>query len=92
MIAFGGLRAALVPAATGGVAVWGALHLPSVGASILLCSAFTQIVGGHAIWPLVGFAATGAYLLVLGVQCWLAARRGPPGEAAATTPSGSGCG
>jgi hypothetical protein len=74
-LAFGGIRAALAPGTPTGVAVWGGIHLPSVGAGILLCSLLAHLVSGHGIWPLVGFTATTTYLLVLGGQFWLATTR-----------------
>ena len=56
--------------------VWGGMHLPSVGASILLVTALAEVVHGRLLWTLVGFTATATYLLVIGVQFWLATRRG----------------
>ena len=55
--------------------VWGGMHLPSVGASILLITVLTYFVHGRLVWPLVGFTATGTYLLVVGAQFWLATHR-----------------
>lgn len=73
-LAFGGVGAILAADDPAGVPVWGALHLPSVGAAILLCSLLTHLVSGHGIWPLVGFTATAVYLLVLAGQLRLATR------------------
>lgn len=73
-VAFGGVGAVLATDPPAGVALWGALHLPSVGGSILLCSLLTRFVSGHGIWPLVGFTATATYLLVLAGQFRLATR------------------
>ena len=78
-LAFGSIRAALGPSTSPTVAVWGGLHLPSVGAGILLCSLLAHLVSGHGIWPLVGFTATTTYLLVLGGQFWLATRQARSG-------------
>lgn len=50
------------------------LHIPSVGASILLALAITHWTRGAVVWPLVGFVATATYLLVIGVQFGLASR------------------
>jgi len=55
--------------------VWDGMHLPSVGASILLITVLAHLVHGRLVWPLVGFTATATYLLVVGAQFWLAAHR-----------------
>jgi hypothetical protein len=74
--AFGGINGVLAPGTRGEIRVWGGVHMPSVGSSILLVTLITSLVRGRLVWPLVGFAATAAYLLVIGVQFWLATRRG----------------
>jgi hypothetical protein len=66
--AFGSINGVLAPEAHGEVRVWGGLHLPSVGLSILGVSILNQVVRGWAIWPLVGFVSTAMYLLVIGAQ------------------------
>jgi hypothetical protein len=73
--AFVGFNGLLAPGPRGDVRVWGGMHLPSVGASILLVTALTGIVHGRLLWPLVGFTATATYLLVIGGQFWLATHR-----------------
>jgi hypothetical protein len=73
--AFGGINGLLAPGPRGDVRVWGGMHLPSVGASILLVTALTGVVHGLLLWPLVGFTATATYLLVIGLQFWLATHR-----------------
>lgn len=73
--AFEGINGVLAPEAPGDVRVWGGIHLPSVGSSILLVWLITQVVTGHLVWPVVGFVATGTYLVVIGVQFWLATQR-----------------
>jgi hypothetical protein len=73
--AFGGINGLLAPGPRGDVRVWGGMHLPSVGASILLVTALTWVVHGLLLWPLVGFTATATYLLVIGLQFWLATHR-----------------
>jgi len=74
--AFGGINGVLAPSTRGEVRVWGGMHLPSVGLSILLVGLITSLVSGVAVWPLVGFTATATYLLVIGAQFWLATRSG----------------
>ena len=73
---YGGINGVLAPRMRGEIRVWGGLHLPSVGSSILLVSVVTQVAHGHPAWLLVGFTATSTYLLVIGLQFWLATHRG----------------
>lgn len=70
--AFGSINGLLAPGARGDVRVWGGVHLPSVGTSILLVWLITSVVHGWIVWPLVGFTATATYLLVIGFQFWMA--------------------
>ena len=79
-IAFGGINGVLAPSSTGDVRVWGGMHLPSVGLSIGVVTAITELVTGRLVWPLVGFASTATYLLVIGVQFWLATHQGSAPE------------
>jgi hypothetical protein len=74
--AYGGITGAFAPGTRGEIRVWGGLHLPSVGSSILLVWVVTQVAHGHPAWLLVGFTATSTYLLVIGLQFWLATHRG----------------
>jgi hypothetical protein len=74
-LSFGGINGVLAPSAPARVRVWGGVHLPSVGASMLLVLLITGTVDGAVAWPLVGFAATASYLLVIGAQFWLATHR-----------------
>jgi hypothetical protein len=74
--AYGGINGVLAPRMRGEIRVWGGLHLPSVGSSILLVSVVTQVTHGRLAWLLVGFTATSTYLLVIGLQFWLATHRG----------------
>jgi len=74
--AYGGINGVLAPRMRGEIRVWGGLHLPSVGSSILLVSIVTQVTQGRLAWLLVGFTATSTYLLVIGLQFWLATHRG----------------
>lgn len=82
-LAFGSVNSVLVPANGATVRVWGAMHLPSVGLSVLVSSAIAAITPAMAAWPLVGFAATACYLLVLSGQFWLATHRGAKTSAVA---------
>ncbi len=74
--ASGGFNAVLVPGSPGRVRVWGGMHLPSVGLSILLVVSINAMLNGPVVWPLVGFTATTCYLLVIGLQFWVATHRG----------------
>jgi hypothetical protein len=73
--AFGGINGLLAPGLRGDARVWGGMHLPSVGASILLVTPLSGVVHGRLLWALVGFTATATYLLVIGGQFRLATRR-----------------
>ncbi|MEV6236639.1 hypothetical protein [Lentzea sp. NPDC051838] len=74
-LAFGGVNRVLDGQAAG-VRVWGGLHLPSVGVSMVLVTVLTSVVHGHLAWPLVGGTATVAYLLVLAAQFRVAGHSG----------------
>lgn len=74
--AFGSINGVLMPTTRGEIRVWGGVHLPSVGSSILLVALITRTLSGPLAWTAVGFVATSTYLLVIGVQFWLATRRG----------------
>lgn len=74
--AYGGINGVLAPRTRGDIRVWGGLHLPSVGSSIFLVAVVTRLMHGHPGWLLVGFTATSTYLLVIGLQFWLATHRG----------------
>lgn len=73
--AFEGLDVGLDPGPRDEVRLWGALHLPSVGLTLLAVSSITGQVHGPAVWALVGFVATSSYLLLTGAQFWFASRR-----------------
>lgn len=82
---FGGINGVLAPTSPGEVRVWGGMHLPSVGLSIGLVALIVSVVDSTYSWLLVGFGATATYLLVIGVQFWLATHKGRapmPGDAA----------
>lgn len=80
--AFGSINGILAPGARGDVRVWGGIHVPSVGISIGLVTALAAVVPGRWLWPVVGFASTATFLLVIGGQFWLATHRAqPPSEA-----------
>lgn len=72
--AFGGLTQLLLPEEATEVRLWGALHLPSVGLSVVAAALLGRVAHGNLLWALVGFTATGTYLVVLAGQLWLAAR------------------
>jgi hypothetical protein len=75
-VAFGSVNGVLSAQPGGNVRVWGAMHLPTVGLSVLACSLIAQTARRHLAWPLVGFTATAIYLFVLsGRSGW------PPTEA-----------
>jgi hypothetical protein len=74
-LACGGVNGILAQGTRGKVRVWGGMHIPSVGLSIALVTLLTHVIHGHLLWPLVGFAATATYLLVIGAQFWFATRR-----------------
>ncbi len=73
--AFGSINGVLAPGARGDIRVWGGVHFPSVGLSILLTWLLTRLVHGPVVWPLVGFTATVTYLLMIGLQFWMATHR-----------------
>lgn len=72
--AYGGFHALLAPGPPQQVRVWAGAHLPSVGLSIAVVAGLCAVVVGHVLWLLVGFAATGTYLTVIGLQFWAAGR------------------
>lgn len=72
--AFGGLDDVLKPTSRAQVRVWGGLHLVALGLTILVVAGIVHAVHGHLVWPLVGFAVTGTYLVSLAGQYWLASR------------------
>lgn len=76
LLAFGDVNGILDSNIAGDVRVWGGIHLPSVGLSILIVTGICAVVKTSWVWPLVGFAATTTYLLVIGVQFWLATHKG----------------
>ncbi|MGI9556753.1 MAG: hypothetical protein ACR2N5_02305 [Solirubrobacterales bacterium] len=58
------------------VELWGAFHLPVVGAAIALAALIAHTVQNPVVaWALVGFGATATYLLVIALQYLLAERR-----------------
>lgn len=73
--AFGGINGVLSPGTSGAVRVWGGMHIPSVGLSILLVTVLAHTVQGHPAWIACGFTATATYLLVIGCQFWFATHR-----------------
>ena len=57
------------------VRLWGGFHVPSVGAAIGAVALVTALVENELAWPLVGFAATSIYLLVIAAQFTIADER-----------------
>ena len=75
-IAHGGARGTLSSEADHStVRIWGGFHILSVGAAIGLATAAAAALGQPVVWPVVGFVATVAYLLVTAGQFALAERR-----------------
>ncbi|MFW6092241.1 MAG: hypothetical protein ACODAF_10160 [Actinomycetota bacterium] len=70
VLAFGGFGEAFRPTPRRQVRVWGGLHIPALGSSVLVCSGLVHVLRGHLIWLSVGFAATATYLAVLAGQYW----------------------
>lgn len=50
------------------VRIWGALHLPSAGLSLLLASWASARLSGSAVWLITGFVGTATYLIVTAAQ------------------------
>lgn len=69
-LAFGGFGEAFRPTPRRQVKVWGGMHVPALGSSVLVCSGVVHVLRGHLIWLSVGFAATTTYLAVLAGQYW----------------------
>ena len=57
------------------VRLWGGFHLPSVGAAIGAVAIVSELIHDSLAWPVVGFLATGIYLLVIAAQFTIAAER-----------------
>ncbi len=57
------------------VRLWGGFHVPSVGFAIGAVAIVTALVHDVLVWPLVGFAATSIYLLVIAAQFTIAESR-----------------
>jgi len=69
--AFGGFAEHVVPQPSQ-AAVWGALHVFSVGLAIAGATLVAHLVTSTAAWPVDGFAATTLYLLASAMQLTLA--------------------
>ncbi|WP_273841892.1 hypothetical protein [Rubrobacter calidifluminis] len=52
----------------GTLAVWGNMHLLSIGAAIVLSYPVSHGIHDVFAWPATGFVATAVYLLVLGLE------------------------
>ena len=76
LAASGHLHGTLPAAATIPTRVWGGVHIPSVGLSILFAHELARWASGALVWPLIGFASTATYLLALAAQFWAVGRTG----------------
>lgn len=76
LLAFRDPEQVLAPPKEPGVELWGAFHLPVVGAAIGLATLIAHFVENAVVaWLMVGFFATATYLLVIALQYLLAERR-----------------
>lgn len=57
-------------------ALWGNVHVLSIGGAILASYPASHFLDGYLAWPATGFAATAAYLLLLAAEFAIATRRG----------------
>ncbi|MBD0282238.1 MAG: hypothetical protein ICV69_08605 [Thermoleophilaceae bacterium] len=57
------------------VRLWGGFHLPSVGAAIAAVALASELIHDSLAWPVVGFLATGIYLLAIAAQFTVAEER-----------------
>jgi hypothetical protein len=73
--AFGSINPVVKSPGVGHIRLWGVVHVPSVGASIVLVTLLSRLAHGLVVWPLAGFTATVTYLVVIGGQFHLAAHR-----------------
>lgn len=90
-LVFGGIDDVLTPTSRAQVRVWGGLHLPALGSSVLACSGLAHTVREPLVWPVVGFTATTVYLAVIAAQYWVASRReADPAEADDPLPASAG--
>lgn len=55
-------------------ALWGNVHVLSIGGAILVSYPASHFLGGYLAWPATGLAATASYLLFLAVEFALATR------------------
>lgn len=55
-------------------ALWGNVHILSIGGAILVSYPASYFLDGHLAWPATGLAATAAYLLLLAAEFALATR------------------
>lgn len=73
--AHGSARRVLHAPENPGVRLWGGFHLPSVGLAIGAAALVDDLVHGALAWPLVGFAVTVIYLVVIAAQFTFAETR-----------------
>jgi hypothetical protein len=73
VLAFGRPEHLLRPPREPAVEVWGAFHLPVVGAAVGLATVIAHGVENAVVcWLLVGFLSTASYLLLIALQFMLA--------------------
>ncbi|MGH2939595.1 MAG: hypothetical protein ACRDPE_15920 [Solirubrobacterales bacterium] len=59
------------------VRLWGALHFPAIGVTVVETVAITKFVTGAAVFPIASFTATSTYLAISAMQFTLAGARRP---------------
>jgi hypothetical protein len=57
-------------------ALWGNVHVLSIGGAILASYSASHFLSGNLAWPATGFAATAAYLVLLAAEFSFATRSG----------------
>ncbi len=50
------------------IQLWGGVHLISVGSAIASASLVNAVIDHRVAWPIVGFAVTAVYLIVVAAQ------------------------
>jgi hypothetical protein len=67
LLAFGGVTAEF-GGGSGRVELWGGFHFLSVGLAVAMAWLISSYAPGFPGWPLAAFVATGAYLLIVGLE------------------------
>lgn len=87
LMAFGKPEHVLVSPEERQIELWGAFHLPVVGAALAIATLIAHVVEYAIVaWFLVGLFATATYLLVIALQYMVAERRVSPPPGAAEVP------